>query len=161
MRSQHRGYWCPGAKAPGHQYPQWWLNIYCIGPVSYKKIKLMVNNITKKIPFFKKWPSRLGVNSLAPERCGSKFTSVFFKLILRIDILSTSFENGHWWVPQNPIDDDKSTLVQVMTCFRQATSLLPEPMWTQISVAIGYHWAKMGQESWSNVRLGGPTWLTK
>ena len=21
MRSQHCGYWCPGAKAPGHQYP--------------------------------------------------------------------------------------------------------------------------------------------
>ena len=23
-------YWCPGAKAPGHRYPQCWLNIYCI-----------------------------------------------------------------------------------------------------------------------------------
>ena len=37
MRSQHCGYWCPGAKAPGHQHPQCWLNINCIGPVSYKK----------------------------------------------------------------------------------------------------------------------------
>ena len=37
VRSQHCGYWCPGAKAPGHQYPQCWLNIHCIGPVSYKK----------------------------------------------------------------------------------------------------------------------------
>ena len=25
----------PGAKAPNHQYPQYWLNIHYIGPVSY------------------------------------------------------------------------------------------------------------------------------
>ena len=25
MRSQHCSYWCPGAKAPGHQDPQCWL----------------------------------------------------------------------------------------------------------------------------------------
>ena len=37
MRSQHHGYWCPGAKAPGHQYPQCWLNIHCIGLVPYRK----------------------------------------------------------------------------------------------------------------------------
>ena len=27
VRSQHCGYWCPGAKAPGHQYSQCWLKI--------------------------------------------------------------------------------------------------------------------------------------
>ena len=35
------------AKAPGHQYPQCWLNIHCIGPVSYKNTTLMLDNITR------------------------------------------------------------------------------------------------------------------
>ena len=39
VRSQHYGNWCPGAKAPGHQYRE--------GPVSYKNIALMVHNIRK------------------------------------------------------------------------------------------------------------------
>ena len=30
---------------------------------------------------------------------------VFFKLILRIDVLSTACENCHRWVPQKPIDN--------------------------------------------------------
>ena len=34
--SQHCDYWCPGAKAPSHQYPQCWLNVHCTEPVSYK-----------------------------------------------------------------------------------------------------------------------------
>ena len=45
VRSQHCGYWCPGAKAPGHQYPQCWLNIHCIWPDSYENIVLLVNTI--------------------------------------------------------------------------------------------------------------------
>ena len=54
MRSQHCGYWCPGAKAPGHQYPQCWLNIHCIGPVSYKNIAHKVNSIRKLNHILKK-----------------------------------------------------------------------------------------------------------
>ena len=27
-------YWCTGAKAQGHQYPQCWLDIHCNGPIS-------------------------------------------------------------------------------------------------------------------------------
>ena len=27
-RNQHCCYWCPGAKAPGHQNPQFWVSIY-------------------------------------------------------------------------------------------------------------------------------------
>ena len=38
VHSQHCGYWYPGAKAPGHQYPQCWLNVDCIIPVLYKNI---------------------------------------------------------------------------------------------------------------------------
>ena len=44
---QHCGCWCPGAKAPGHQHPQCWLNIHCIGQVSFKNSALMVYNIRK------------------------------------------------------------------------------------------------------------------
>ena len=57
--NQHCGYWCPGAKAPGHQYPQCWLNIHCIGPVSYKNIAPIVNNIRK---YWKEWPNPFRVN---------------------------------------------------------------------------------------------------
>ena len=35
------------AKSPGHQYHQCWLNIHCIGPVSYENITLMLENIRK------------------------------------------------------------------------------------------------------------------
>ena len=43
-------------------------------------------------------------NSLVPERCGSNFTNIFFKLIWWTDILNTSCEIGLGWVPQNHID---------------------------------------------------------
>ena len=29
-------HWCSGAKAPGHQYPQCWINCHYIGPISLK-----------------------------------------------------------------------------------------------------------------------------
>ena len=61
------------------------------------------------------------INSLAPGRCGSKFTSALFKLILQIDILSTSCEIGFRRVPQYT-SDDEPTLVQVTAWCRQATS---------------------------------------
>ena len=64
MRSQHCGYWCPGVKAPGYQCPQCWLNSLCIGPVSYKKYYTNVGQHWNKITFWKKWPSRLRVNTL-------------------------------------------------------------------------------------------------
>ena len=30
VHTQQCGYWCPGAKAPGHQYPKCWPNIHYI-----------------------------------------------------------------------------------------------------------------------------------
>ena len=48
-------------------------------------------------------------NSLAPEGCGSNFTSTFFKVTLQIDILNFSCDNVPRWMPQNLIHD-KSTL---------------------------------------------------
>ena len=62
VRSQHCGNWCPGAKAPGHQHPQCWVNIHCIGPISYRILHLWCTTLENKIRFGKKWPSRLRVN---------------------------------------------------------------------------------------------------
>ena len=53
--SQHCGYWCPGAKAPGHQYPQCLLSIYCTTQGSYKNITFTANNTkNSKVHFEKK-----------------------------------------------------------------------------------------------------------
>ena len=57
--------------------------------------------------------------SVVPKRSGSNFASVFFKLILRIEILSTYSDVGFRWVPQNPVDLSQH-LVQVMACCCQA-----------------------------------------
>ena len=59
MHSQHCGYRCPGAKAPGHRYRQCWFNIHCIGPILYKNITLVLDNIRNWNYILKKWPSRL------------------------------------------------------------------------------------------------------
>ena len=70
-----------------------------------------------------------GLNSLAPGRCGNKFTSLFFKLILLIDISSTSCEIGHWWVPYNLINDKSTLLVQMRALCHQATSHCLSKCW--------------------------------
>ena len=62
-----------------------------------------------------------GINSLSPGTNCRNLSSVFFKLILLIDIMSTSCEIGLRWMPQISIHYE-STLVQVMTWCRQATS---------------------------------------
>ena len=45
VHNQHFCYWCPGAEAPEHQYPQCWLNSYCIGTVSFKDSRFTVHII--------------------------------------------------------------------------------------------------------------------
>ena len=40
--------------AADQMYPQCWLNIHCIGPVSYRNVALVGNNIRNKITFRKK-----------------------------------------------------------------------------------------------------------
>ena len=75
--SQHCGYWCPGAKAPGHQYPQCWLNIHCVGSVSYKTITHKVNRMRKwNHVLKKKRPSHLSVNCMNEHHCGLIKTSL-------------------------------------------------------------------------------------
>ena len=72
------GYWCPGANAPGHQYPQCWLNIHCIGPVSYKTIAHKVNRTASEneITFWKKWPICLTHWGRVTHICVIKFTII-------------------------------------------------------------------------------------
>ena len=54
-----------------------------------------------------------------------QFTSVYFKLILQIEILIICIK----WEPQNPPIDDKSTLVQVMAWCHQASSHYLSQCW--------------------------------
>ena len=72
-------------------------------------------------------------DSLSPEKWGSIFTSVCFKLILLTDILLTSSETGLIRVPKNSIDD-KSTMVQ------ELSSLMPycisRPQWVEYHCVI-------------------------
>ena len=63
------------------------------------------------------------INSLAPERCGSNFQKLIFKLFI-IQIthncsLGTHIDIALWWVPQN-LTKEKSTLVRVMAWCHQA-----------------------------------------
>ena len=47
MHTQHCSHWCPGAKAPGHQYPQCWLNFHWIGLTHWGRvIRIYVGNLT-------------------------------------------------------------------------------------------------------------------
>ena len=77
------------------------------------------------------------LNSLPPGRSGFNFKSAIFNLVLLIGIFRSSYGNAlkmSW-----NLSKDKSTLVQVMAWCRQATKPLPEPMLTQICVAIWRH----------------------
>ena len=57
-----------------------------------------------KLSFLTVWSNdHSPFNSLAPGRCGSNFTSLFFKLISRIDILSTSCETDVRWCHGTPL----------------------------------------------------------
>ena len=67
-------------------------------------------------------------NSLAPGKFEWNFTHVIFKWILVIDVWGISCEIALIWMSLD-FTDDQSKLVQVM----------PEPVLTQISVAIWHH----------------------
>ena len=52
-------------------------------------------------------------NGLAPQKCGSNLTSVFFAIILRIDVSSTSCQFGFRSVSQNFIDEKATLLCEI------------------------------------------------
>ena len=56
--------------------------------------------------------------SLVHERCGLDFIKCNFVLLI---LIFTSYDNAARWIPQ-ALTDDKSALVRVMACCRQATS---------------------------------------
>ena len=61
------------------------------------------------------------LNSLSPERCGNKFKSMIFRLLIQNSSLDIRCEIVLMWLTQN-LTHDKSTLFQVMAWCRQARS---------------------------------------
>ena len=45
--NQHCDYWCPSAKSPGHQCPQWLIDNHCIWLISCRYFIFKLNNISK------------------------------------------------------------------------------------------------------------------
>ena len=68
------------------------------------------------------------LNSLAPEECQYKFRFVIFKRILVIDGWGISCEIALIWMSLD-LNDEKSTLVQVMAWCRQAPSHYMSQSW--------------------------------
>ena len=65
MYTQHCCYWCPGAKAPGHQCLQCWLYTDSIGSFSYINISSKANNIRKLNHIFEnKYPGVYGLSHM-------------------------------------------------------------------------------------------------
>ena len=95
----------------------WWY--VSIGPGNAFKQYL---NQWRQIPMIQyRGPRPQWVNSLAPGRSGSNLKLIIFKLILRIDILSISFEFALRWMPQNTFDGSGNCLVPL------SNKPLPEP----------------------------------
>ena len=73
-------------------------------------------------------PGLLTLNSLAPGRSGCVSKNGIFNLVLLIDVFRSPHDNALRWMPQD-LNDDKSTLVQVMAWCRQATSHYLSQCW--------------------------------
>ena len=67
-------------------------------------------------------------NSLAPGEPRCHFKTAIFNLVLLIGIFTPSKDNALRWIPRD-LNDDKSTLVQVMAWCRQATSHYLSQCW--------------------------------
>ena len=81
-------------------------------------------------------------NSLIPGRCGFKRKLVIFKLISRINILSTSCKIALRWMPQHLTNDaiwrhrSGSTMAQVMACWLMVPSHYLNQYWIIISEVL-------------------------
>ena len=104
MRNQHCGYWCPGAKAPGHQYPQYWLNIQFIDQFRMKILHLCWTTFGKKITYWKRWPSRLRVNTLRSEQHGGTHADICLNVICWKKICRFWLKFPLNFAPKGPID---------------------------------------------------------
>ena len=79
---------------------------------------------------------KTSVNSLAPGRFELNFRYVIFQLISVTDDWGISCKIASIWRPLH-LTDDKSTLVQVMACFRQATSHYLSQCWPRFMSPYG------------------------
>ena len=82
------------------------------------------------------------IDSLAPGGRGSNFKSIISEYILRIKSISNRWEMVRMWVPHKTFDD-KSTLVQVMAWWRQATSHYLKQCWPRFPTPPGPQRVKM------------------
>ena len=115
VHNQHCGYYCPGAKAPGRQYPQCWLKVHCIGLISYEILHVWWTTSENKIIFWKTWPSGSRVKRrfwidwiycyrmLVPSVCFYFPMALHHFKSLRLepkmaDILQKTFSNVFPWV---------------------------------------------------------------
>ena len=95
------------------------------------------------------WWWKISINSLAPGRPGCHFKTAIFNLVLVIGIFTSSNDNALRWMPWD-LTDDKSTLVQVMTWCRQATSHYLSQCWPSSMSPYGVtrpQWVKINTES--------------
>ena len=95
MHTHHCNYWSPGAKAPGHQYPQCLINIHCIVVVSYRNSIFVGNNIKDAINFCKQIPSCLRVKfcNLVKRRTVAYQTSAQYAMAKLLWALSFTLPN--------------------------------------------------------------------
>ena len=82
------------------------------------------------------WQDILSIKSLVPRRFEWNFRSIIFKLILVFGGWGPSCEISRWWMPLD-LTDDKSTLVQVMAWYRQATSHYLSQCWPSFMSPYG------------------------
>ena len=83
------------------------------------------------------------ISPLASETCGSYCTNIFFKLILRINILRNSYEMGLTWEPHHSCWWWVNIWVNIGSgngLLPDGTKPWPEPMFTQIC----HHMASLG-----------------
>ena len=79
-------------------------------------------------------PEYILINSLAPGRPGCHFKTAIFNLFYWL--IRYSNDNAPRWMPWD-LTDDKSTLVQVMAWYRQATSHYLSQCWPRSMLPYG------------------------
>ena len=97
------------------------------------------------------------VNSLAPGRSKCNSKNVIFNLVVLIGIFRTSHDNALRWMPQDLTD--KSTLVQVMAWYCQATSHYLSQCWLSSLSPYGVarsQWVKSKMTAVIKENIGTP-----
>ena len=99
----------------------------------FKVIHALETNVKNRVI------SKLIFNSLAPGWCGNNFESKIVKLITENSSLGIHCEIASREIPQNSTNE-KSTLVQVMACCRQATSHYLSQCWLRFMLPYSITW---------------------